>query len=125
VAAAVVTLLIFLGCMSISIGEKTTEIVNDGSFVQEGNVRLRAGAEQVIWYPIPYASPPNLQMDDDDCVILEQREDHFRVGNTDHHFSSSTHWKARGVKATPPPVDPPPLAAPGLPPAPVPVPTSP
>jgi hypothetical protein len=103
--AGVFVTLIILGCMSISFGGRHYAST-DGTIVQEGEVRLSPGAEQVIYYPAPYASIPNLELtsEADYMQIVEQHEDRFRVRNTDRHFRRKAQWKARGVRTHPLPV---------------------
>jgi hypothetical protein len=115
--AAAVWVAIILGCMSISIGGRqiTTGTHQDGAFVQEGKVHVGPGCEQVVYYPIPYCSAPNLEIDSclHQCVVLEQREDHFRLVNNGV-LPRTVDWTARGVRAAP--VGPPPAPPPTLPP---------
>jgi hypothetical protein len=127
VAAGVVLVLIFLGCMSIAIGNRTPEgtVLEDGTLVQNGEATVPPGCEQDVYYPIPYARPPHLDVSSsfDECVLVEQREDHFRVKNVDHTFSHSVTWKARGMRCLPSPCAP--ASEPPLAPPPTPVPASP
>jgi hypothetical protein len=117
---AALNLGVFLGCMSLSIGGRTYEScvhesTSDGELlIQEGETRLRSHSEQDVFYPVPFAQPPNLNLaeDCDDCVILCQAPDHFRVKNKSL-FRSTVHWKAKGMKLTPlppPPASPSPKA---------------
>jgi hypothetical protein len=98
----------------------------DGILEQEGEVTLARGAIQDVYYPVPYISPPNLTVDSplQECALVSQKVDHFRVENTCTSGSVSAHWKAKGVKVL--------LAAPAgpavpqlPPPDPVPVPSKP
>src|SRR5262249_4362379 len=57
---------IFLGCMSLSIGEKTyksgcAEVTADNILVQTGETHLKSCGELDVFYPIPYAHTPNLE----------------------------------------------------------------
>ncbi|MGH7169376.1 MAG: hypothetical protein ACRELF_05865 [Gemmataceae bacterium] len=101
-AAGAVLILIFLGCMSLSIkiGCKSEP---DGTTCQEGKVYLREGQELDVYYPIPYASLPNLELsgDDDDCVIIEQKADHFHIRYNGTIYAKP-HWKARGLRCPQP-----------------------
>jgi hypothetical protein len=97
--------LIFLGCMSFSIGERCVESPPGTTpLVQEGEVRVQLGTEQDVYYPIPYASPPNLTIDDlmNECMIVSQEADHFRIrndGKANMRWGSvPIKWKARGLK---------------------------
>jgi hypothetical protein len=97
---------------------------------QEGTVSLRPGSEQTVYYPLPYASPPNLELQDnyDSYEVVEQKETCFRIRSGSSPWNRPATWKARGVRAlapvpsvpTPPfePTPPPML----LPPTPIPVP---
>jgi hypothetical protein len=122
-------LALFLGCMSLSIGGGNCDAdVLD----QSGKVCLKRGEVQDVYYPIPYASPPNLEldwMDADACEILDQKADHFRIVINKGSCPFGVTWKARGVKAPvivpaaaspcPPVSEAPPPAALGPEPAPV------
>jgi hypothetical protein len=101
-----IQVLIFLGCMSFSIGERHIEAPADGSaLVQNGEVRVPSGMEQDVYYPIPFACPPNLVIDD--CVheyaIIDQRADHFRIRNLRKAGvmgdALEVEWTARGLRA--------------------------
>jgi hypothetical protein len=126
--ASALTLLILLGCMSLtfgglSIGNHTDE---DGALCQEGDLRVGNNDRQDVYYPICYSGPPNLELsgDVDHCKVVEQKADHFTIWNPGP-FDSRPHWKSRGVRVPAPvvmPPSPPPVVAPSaLPPAPVPV----
>jgi hypothetical protein len=112
VASAFAWLAIILGCMSLSIGERTTLPDDRLAYTQEGSVRVEIGQELDVYYPVPYASPPNLEFKGlDSYTILDQQADHFRVrakmeGNTGGWMACD--WTARGVRAplSPPPVQP-------------------
>lgn len=121
--AGVVIVLIILGCMSLSFGGLSIgcKTEPDGTVCQEGKVSLHQGQEFDVYYPVPYASPPNLEIsgDSDNCEILEQKADHFRIrckGAAD----AAPHWQARGLK--PPAAAPTVIVTPPAPPA-VPPPT--
>jgi hypothetical protein len=122
-ALATVSLaVIFLGCMSLSFGERTVVETHPEHDVltQEGSVSVLEGEVREVYYPIPYASPPNLDVRDcfHDCMILDQKPESFRVRNPTHS-SIEVKWKARGVRCVVPASTLPP--PPGLPPTPVPV----
>lgn len=116
--------LVFLGCMSISIGRFSNSTpFEDGTFAQEGEVNVPGNGVLQVFYPAPYASPPNLTAEDtfNHLRIVEQTPGYFRVENTGG-LSAKCCWKARGVRAAvihpdspaggPPPVPPPPLQPP-------------
>lgn len=83
-----------LGCAVLSIGPTTADTSNH----QSGKVTIPAGQELDVYYPGPFASPPNLQTETifDDCLVIEQRPDHFRIKNPSP-FSREVRWEARGV----------------------------
>ncbi len=139
--AASLSALIVLGCMGIAIGNRTAEetkaclgpgaVADDSSVLaQEGKIRIRPGSEKIVYYPIPYASPPNLEFQDDCdyCDVIEEKENCFRI-RFHSNFSTTQQtlcWKARGVRCPAPaaaPAEPTPTAPSStlLPPAPVPV----
>lgn len=120
---------VFLGCMSLSIGERTVTTSLEGDVLtQQGCVATLASKEErEVYYPIPYATPPNLELttesacDRHDVQILEQKEDRFRIKAKSALLSSVT-WKARGVRRPAPPAGPAPpevVPPPELPPQPV------
>jgi hypothetical protein len=121
--AASLMLAIFMGCMSLSmsIGCKTGP---DGTTCQEGKVSLREGQELEVYYPVSYASPPNLEIsgESNDCEIIEQKADHFRI-RYKGSFDATPHWKACGQKGPPPAAAPTVIVTPPSPP-PVPPPTN-
>jgi len=104
--AVVVTLIIFLGCMSLNIGRPVLDTAGDEVLFQKGKLQPSGETEQDVYYPIPYASPPNLTLDDTfshDLVIVDQKPDHFRVrygiDKPMIHFFG-VEWTARGMRAT-------------------------
>lgn len=99
--AVVVLAVIFLGCMSIEIGGFGGRCMENGVLHQKGSIELQPGAEQDIYYPVAYGRPPNLELDAclDHYVLLEQKEDHFRVRNRDASGTTTLRWKARGMPA--------------------------
>ncbi|MFO0843671.1 MAG: hypothetical protein U0797_14950 [Gemmataceae bacterium] len=99
---------IFLGCMSLSFGGRnyTTQLVEDEVLCQEGTVSFRSCDERAVYYPIPYASPPNLDVKTafGDVVLLDQKPDHFRVawkGSGPTFGADQVKWKAKGVRRSP------------------------
>ena len=121
ILAAVAVLVVVLGCMSISIG-KFSGTEADGVFCQEGEVTMAAQELREVFYPVPYAHSPNLEVSSTfhDCKLVSQREGSFQVRNEAYH-SVTMSWKARGLRAAPVAVIPAVPAAPELPPpAPVP-----
>ena len=120
--AGTILILIFLGCMSLSIGCKTEA---DGTSGQEGKLSLHHGQEIDVYYPAPYAAPPNLELsgDCDKCEIIEQKADHFRIRCNDA-CDATPHWKARGLRCPPAVTPPSVLVAPSAPPPAPPPPTN-
>lgn len=100
--------LTLLGCMNFAIGNRTSPNP-DGVLDQEGDVHLSPFAEEDIYYPIPYANFPNVELTEtfSQFQIIEQKEDHCRIRNTTP-FRIDVHWHARGVRfgLLPPPPQP-------------------
>ncbi len=113
-AATCLTVLIILGCMTHnhyhSDPDKVVADVNS-PLTQDGKIILRPGAEQIIYYPLAYAVPPNLELEDrlNLCEVLEQKENYFHVRMRTGTYSvgDGIPWKARGVRPLPPPPAPP------------------
>ncbi len=113
IASAVCFLASALGCMSFSFGEHTEVVAPDGNLTkQTGTIHVPPGQEVMVYYPGPYASPPNLVVDDTfhQCSVIEQRPDGFRVKNSSP-FAQDVTWSARGMRAATVTVSP---AAPGV-----------
>jgi hypothetical protein len=100
-----------LGCMNLHFGR--TEVVgsDNSTGLQSGKARLGSGDDLVVHYPVPYAYPPNLELDNDgaECKLIEQKPDYFRVKNLTSS-AREVSWKARGVKTPQPPGASPPAA---------------
>jgi hypothetical protein len=130
-AAGAFLLLTQLGCMNFAVGNKNWDghggvLDHDGVLEQEGKVTLLNSEERDVYYPIPYASIPNLELTTDNLInhyeILQQKEDHFRVRNT-IGLEIELNWHARGVRTGLLPAPPQPLvksSPPDLPSQPVP-----
>ena len=105
VLAFMITLIIFLGCMSFNIGTTVVEPAAGEVLVQTGKLQPTGETEQDVFYPIPYASPPNLTIDDtfaSDVVIVDQQPDHFRVRfvkNKPLVRVFGVEWTAKGLRA--------------------------
>jgi hypothetical protein len=106
---------IIVGCMSISFGGRSSEARDDGLLEQEGEVEVKEGMTQTVYYPVPYASPPNLVIDNffGNVEIEEQAWDHFRVRGV--KVGLAVEWKAKGLRG--PPAPPPIVVAPVGPPS--------
>jgi hypothetical protein len=125
-ACALTTLAIVVGCMSFSVGGRNEIVSCDADLPpnaasgdlleQHGRLTLAPGAEQDVYYPVPYVSPPNLTLGppplpdganwgtmsfgDDEVKHFEivlQRRDRFRVRNTGL-FERSVGWRAKGLR---------------------------
>ena len=127
----VALIVLFLGCMSApekvayqphSSAEDVGVFTDPDSGVvkQVGQLSLGKSEQQKVYYPIPYATVPNLTLlgvTDDFSgkpVIVQQEPGWFLIQNTNPFNPKSCRWEARGLKAGEP-------AAPPLPPRPVPV----
>jgi hypothetical protein len=103
--AAALMLAIFLGCMSLEIGNRTVETPHceEGILFQQGEAHVPANSDRFVRYPIPYPRKPNIEISTtfDDCEIVEEREDGFLLRNP-NSFSRKVTWKARGIKCEPP-----------------------
>jgi hypothetical protein len=73
--------------------------------VQEGKVIVGVQGEQQVFYPIPYAAPPNLQLgagpaDMHSVKITEQKPDHFKVMPVGGiNAPREYRWRAEGIRA--------------------------
>lgn len=128
VAAACLMLAIVMGCMSLSIGNRTVEAppCEEGVLCQQGEAHIPANGSVQVRYPLPYPCIPNLEISCtfDDCTVEKEGKDGFLLKNP-NCLGRTVKWKARGVKCEPPPPiapAPTPVAAPvpELPAAPVP-----
>jgi hypothetical protein len=103
--ALILLVCVILGCMSISFGGRTVEIHDDGLLVQEGEDYVKEGTTQTVYYPIPYASTPNLEIDDvcDKIEVEEQAFDHFRIRGVPsvNQNASPVEWKANSLRGPP------------------------
>jgi hypothetical protein len=125
--AGTILILIFLGCMSLSFGGLSIgcKTEPDGTICQEGKTSVHKGEELDVYYPVPYASPPNLVLcgSSDDCEIIEQKADHFRI-RCKGPFDRTPQWQARGLRCPPPGATPTVVVTPPAPPAAPPPPTN-
>jgi hypothetical protein len=107
--ATCLLLAILMGCMSLSIGNRTVEAppCEEGVLCQQGEVHLAANTTQFVHYPLPYPRKPNIEIDStfDDCVVAEEREDGFLLRNP-NCLGRTVKWKARGMRCDPPPAAP-------------------
>lgn len=137
VVAVVLLGTMVVGCMSgliidsikpVSTGPVGVTTDASGVVMQEGNITVGKGCEQEVFFPVPYAAIPNLEVSEPSCVtshfhLKAQEKTSFLIENKDEFFSRTFHWKARGVRELQPGAVPLALPAPKeqLPPVPVPV----
>lgn len=112
VIAAIMIPMMSMGCLALNFGGWSQKSDDPSIVAQSGSVPIPKGQEVVVYYPRPYASPPNLELEDTfhNYKIVEQRPDCFRVRNESGTWDLK--WTARGV-----PVQPPVVATPTTPPA--------
>ena len=95
--------LLATGCLCLSFGggcgNPSAHQETDGVLAQKGEVRCGPDTPVVVYYPVPYASPPNLETHDHfhQWTILEQKADCFRV--VQNSPGPPMNWTARGVRA--------------------------
>jgi serine/threonine protein kinase len=93
-----------IGFMISSASSPTTASPTTATMIQEGNVRVNVGDKFEIFYPVPYATPPNIQLtwDDDPWHVIklqEQKADRFTIQSTGGNAVWVTvHWRAEGVR---------------------------
>ncbi|VTS01299.1 unnamed protein product [Gemmata massiliana] len=85
------------GCQITS----TTHVPTEAATHQRGKAVVPPGDVLEVYYPVPFVSPPNLTTQSifDDCSVIEQKPDHFRIKNS-NPFSREVTWEARGVPIT-------------------------
>lgn len=100
-----------ISCMSIGIGNKfadtpTAETASaTGTLKQEGtfNVLDTTQKPTEVYYPRPYASPPNLQLSTDSFPVadfvelIDQKADHFTYRRLRQASIVTFKWRAEGV----------------------------
>ncbi len=114
---------IILGCTTGTGYEQRiyiTERAVDGTIVQEGSITLKPHEQLEIFYPVPFAQTPKLELDQssDRVELIAQKDDRFGVRNTDLKESRKITWRAQGLRLPPSPavpivVDAPPRQPPG------------
>ncbi len=106
--------LLATGCICLSFGgwgqgfsEHTDGEHHDagGAVTQKGALTFGNGEPVTVYYPVPFASPPNLEIRDqpNKCKIIDQRADCFRIVQ-DGPGVPPVHWTARGVTVPASPV---------------------
>jgi hypothetical protein len=102
--AASIVLAILMGCMSLSIGNRTVETptVEEGVLWQQGEAQVSANSSVFVHYPLSYPRTPNLEIccTFDDCVIEREDKDGFLLKNP-NSLSRKVKWKARGPRCEP------------------------
>ena len=106
--AATLIVAIVAGCMSFSIGGKTSHHVTseapseDGVFLQQGVARMKGNHDLDVFYPVGYQHPPNLELggDSEHCGIVDG-EDHFRLHSASP-FKAECSGRSRGQPSAPP-----------------------
>jgi hypothetical protein len=78
-------------------------MVDRERLTQQGSVTVPANSQQEVYYPVPYASPPNVQLSgpgvsQGSIQLKEQKADHFTAQCTSAHFTFEVHWRAEGVR---------------------------
>lgn len=94
--------LLATGCLCLNIGGGGCDHGEpDGVMAQKGELNQGHGGPVTVYYPMPYASPPNLELHDPfhRCKVLEQRADCFVVV-MDGPGIPSVDWTARGVRTS-------------------------
>jgi hypothetical protein len=97
VFAAILCPLASMGCLALNFGGWSQKADDPSVLMQTGSTPIPKGQEATVYYPKPYASPPNLELDDTfhSYKIVEQRADCFRVRNDSGTWVLN--WTARGV----------------------------
>lgn len=100
--AALVALVSSMGCLNLQFGGKSSPTEDPSVVPQTSSITIPKGQELTVYYPKPYASPPNLEVDNSspNCKLIEQKADHFRVRN-DGAAPLTMTWTARGVPGQP------------------------
>jgi hypothetical protein len=99
VTSACLIIATILGCMSITIGGRTEVAQPADLLVQEGEITIHGRGELDVYYPVAFASPPNLVIGEmfSWCEVVEQKADHFRIGNTTL-LPRTVSWTAKGTR---------------------------
>ena len=91
--------LLATGCVCLSFGG-CDHAEADGVLAQTGKVTCKYESQVTVYYPVPYASPPNLEIHDlaRNFSLLEQRADCFRIVQVSPGLPN-VEWTARGMRA--------------------------
>jgi hypothetical protein len=102
IVAALVSVVVIFGLRafqgSVTYGPEILE--RNQVLKQQGTVTISGDATAVVYYPVPYDSPPNLTFFGDkkgSVIIVEQKADYFKV-NTDLP-KIEVQWQAQGLRA--------------------------
>jgi hypothetical protein len=95
--------LLATGCFCLNVGCGGDYSEPTGVTAQRGELTPNHGGPVTVYYPVPYSSPPNLEIHDPfhRCKVLEQRPDCFVVA-MDGPGIPSVDWTARGVRSPAP-----------------------
>ena len=72
----------------------------DGRLKQDGKVTVGGHGEREVFYAVPFAGPPNLELhgfDENAVIFKEQKADHFTLQNKGP-FQQEVRWKADGIR---------------------------
>jgi hypothetical protein len=91
--------LLATGCIALSFGG-CEHAEASGVLTQSGKVTCKCESQVTVYYPVPYASPPNLEIHDQarNFSLLEQRADCFRIVQVSPGLPN-VDWTARGVRS--------------------------
>jgi hypothetical protein len=96
-ATCVFAALMSMGCLSLNFGNWSRTSDDPAVLTQSGSAKVSVGQVTDIYYPVAYATAPNLELEDHKYEIVEQKADHFRIRND--HGTPDVKWTARGVRA--------------------------
>jgi hypothetical protein len=88
---------------AISVGVQSWVAKGD-RLIQQGKVMVAIGGEHEVFYPVPFASPPNVQLEGNGVnwnaiKLTEQKPDHFKIKSTaDFGLAQEIRWRAEGVR---------------------------
>jgi hypothetical protein len=77
------------------------EILEHNQLLKQQGKAAVAGEKPIdVYYPIPYASPPNLTVQGDQIEIVEQKADHFQLKKKDSSPGAiEVQWLAQGLRS--------------------------
>ena len=71
----------------------------DDRLRQEGKTKVGPDGEREVFYAVPYAGPPNLEIESANLNFIklkEQKADHFTIQSV---VPSEVRWRAEGIRA--------------------------